>query len=433
MSGQYGEISGVVTVEDSPVERDLIAISYDKQSVDDGAGGTVQRRLVVGETRSATDGTYTLQTPGFVDEVVVLALDNYGETWRPNVEYSVGQRVRPTKGNETGYGYDITVAGNSGPTEPAWWLPAGGSDTGEIGGATAQARPLWWSVAHAPVLPTALGDQPWTLDLATPALLVDCGDQANITMASGTAVSAVVDQSENAFVAGQASASWQPSLVEGFSGGRTAILSDSGDALTLGNVLDDILAGATPQYTMVFLFRYSGPGRANIIAKLGDGSHGQNNRQFFVEVTDAGKLRHLIYNSTGTGGSARGVDSSFAVGSGIRIAAITFDASTTGNNGLDRVQMWIDGEKDTPVLGYSSGTLVSTFPTTPAHLSLLAAYGTSGPPAYGGNIELGLAGIFPGVASDELIDRIIGRIAWDWDLVDNLPADHTYKNLSPTL
>lgn len=149
----YGEITGTVAINETPAERDLIAISYAKQTVDERDGGTVEKRVVVGETRSAPDGNYTLQTPGFLDEVIVLALDNYGEVWRPNRTYEVGQRIRPTKGNETGYGYDITVAGNSGETEPLWWVPAGGSDTGQIGTATAQARPLWWSVAHAPIQP----------------------------------------------------------------------------------------------------------------------------------------------------------------------------------------------------------------------------------------------------------------------------------------
>ena len=76
MEEQYGEISGVVTINETPAERDLIAISYAKQVVDDGEGGTIEKRLVVGETRSAPDGSYTLQTPGFIDEVIVLALDN---------------------------------------------------------------------------------------------------------------------------------------------------------------------------------------------------------------------------------------------------------------------------------------------------------------------------------------------------------------------
>lgn len=154
--GVFGEITGSVEIDGNPVERDLIAISYAKQTLDDGQGGTIERRIVVGEAQSASDGTYTLQTPGFVDEVVVLALDNYGELWRPNREYEVGQRIRPTKGNETGYGYDITVAGNSGETEPLWWVPAGGNSEGQIGTATAEAKPLWWSVAHAPILPTAI-------------------------------------------------------------------------------------------------------------------------------------------------------------------------------------------------------------------------------------------------------------------------------------
>jgi len=152
-SGAFGTITGTVKIDGVAAQRQLIGISYAPQEFE---GEETPRRIVVGETTSAEDGTYTLETPGFIDEVIVLALDNYGEIWRPNRAYLVGQRIRPTRGNETGYGYDITIAGDSGSTEPEWWVPAGGSDTGSIGAATAVARPLWWSVAHAPILPTAI-------------------------------------------------------------------------------------------------------------------------------------------------------------------------------------------------------------------------------------------------------------------------------------
>lgn len=199
MSSIYGEISGVVKIDESPAERDLIAISYEPQLIDDGQGGTTEKRIVVAETRSAPDGTYTMQTPGFIDEVVVLALDNYGEVWRPNRSYNVGQRIRPTQGNETGFGYDITAAGNSGETEPLWWVPAGGSDTGQIGAATARAKPLWWSVAHAPILPTAGNYVPWTpAELAGELeLWLDASDTGTITYADG-AVTELLDKSAKA-------------------------------------------------------------------------------------------------------------------------------------------------------------------------------------------------------------------------------------------
>lgn len=151
-----GTITGTVTIDGTAAQRQLIGISYEPQVFD---GEEEPRRIVVGETTSAEDGTYTLETPGFLDEVIVLALDNYGEVWRPNRAYTLGQRIRPTRGNETGYGYDITIAGTSGATEPEWWVPAGGSDTGSIGTATAQAKPLWWSVAHAPILPTPVAPE----------------------------------------------------------------------------------------------------------------------------------------------------------------------------------------------------------------------------------------------------------------------------------
>lgn len=199
-----GTIEGVVEIDGTPVQRELIAISYEKQ-------GDPPARVVVGEASSAVDGTYTLTTPGFIDEVIVLALDHYGEVWRPNQEYTFGQRIRPTKGNETGYGYDITVAGNSGATEPAWWVPAGGSTQGQIGTATAEAAPLWWSVAHAPILPEPSEPPPEPLtpiDIAA-MLWLHGKDAATITEVLGK-ISAWADKSGNGYNVEQASDSLRP-------------------------------------------------------------------------------------------------------------------------------------------------------------------------------------------------------------------------------
>jgi hypothetical protein len=146
-----GQVSGTVRVGGVAVVRDLIAISYEKQSVAVGEDYEY-RRIVVGEATSSEDGTYTVSMPGFVDEVIVLALENYGSTWQPDTDYVSGDRVRPTV--PSGYAYDITVGGNSGATEPAWWTD--GSDA--IGAATGQAVEIFWSVAHAPLSPDILGE-----------------------------------------------------------------------------------------------------------------------------------------------------------------------------------------------------------------------------------------------------------------------------------
>ena len=144
-----GRVSGTMKVEGIAAVRDLIAITYDKQPV--LIGDTyVNSRVVVGETQSDEAGDYEIDMLGFTGEVIVLALENYGQAWQPDTDYVIGDRIRPTVAS--GFAYDITVGGNSGPTEPSWWEEAAGA----VGSATAQAVKVWWSVAHAPIVPDAV-------------------------------------------------------------------------------------------------------------------------------------------------------------------------------------------------------------------------------------------------------------------------------------
>lgn len=155
---QFGEVKGTVLLEGSPVVRQLVAVSYKPFDVP-GSDPVVQARQVVGAAVSAADGTYTLNTiEDFTDEVIVVALDDYGEEWRPFYSYSVGNRIRPTSGNETGYVYVCTVAGTSAAQEPVWWDDDGTAED-SVGSAMFEAVPSWWPVAHAPIAPTVKGTE----------------------------------------------------------------------------------------------------------------------------------------------------------------------------------------------------------------------------------------------------------------------------------
>jgi hypothetical protein len=151
----YGEIKGTVVILGQPVERELVAVSYEK--IDTGEVDAnldpIFARTVVGETRSAVDGSYTMDMAGFFDEAIIIALPDYGIVWKPNTSYDLGDRIRPTLGNETGYVYECTIAGNSDSVEPVWWVDNGGASTGAVGAATFLAVASWWPVAHAPITP----------------------------------------------------------------------------------------------------------------------------------------------------------------------------------------------------------------------------------------------------------------------------------------
>lgn len=144
------QVDGTVEIEGVAAERQVIAISY--KQFDNGSG--VGHHVVGADLSDAGDGSYSISWTGYDDEVILIALDDYGKAWTPNTSCSIGDIIHPTAGNETGYVYRCTVAGVTGATEPAWWADTGSNDTGAVGTATFAAYQAYRPLAHAPVMPT---------------------------------------------------------------------------------------------------------------------------------------------------------------------------------------------------------------------------------------------------------------------------------------
>jgi len=106
-------------------------------------------RMVIGDMISDPDGSYRFEFAGFDGRIIVTALDDYGEIWRPDTSVSIGERLRPTAGNETGYVYQVISPGTTGPTEPVWWI----TGAQQVGTATLEAVESWWPETHAPIVP----------------------------------------------------------------------------------------------------------------------------------------------------------------------------------------------------------------------------------------------------------------------------------------
>ena len=290
-----GEITGTVKIDGVAAQRQLIGISYAPQELE---GEDEPRRIVVGETTSAEDGSYTLETPGFIDEVIVLALDNYGEIWRPNRAYGVGDRVRPTRGNETGYGYDITIAGTSGTEEPTWWVPAGGSDTGSIGAATAQAKQLWWSVAHAPILPTPSEVAPFDLHWESVSLLLQFeGENASKIF---------VDSSNNNLTItdfGDA----QISTTNSKFGGSSGLFDGAGDYLAVPGIADFALASGDKKFTVECWARPTGSNQMIVFARgSATITWATGNLEWLIYVNPTNQLEIQMRNGATTPASYKG-------------------------------------------------------------------------------------------------------------------------------
>ena len=146
-NGNITTIQGTVTEDGAPVARRVFAIT---QSLLEVAGSAETKHAVLDSTLSdPTTGDYALDTSPYEEEVMVLAMDNFGQSWQPDTEYQVGDVIRPTQFQ--GYVYICTVAGTSDSTEPQWWFDTENNQA--IGTAQFKAKPYTRPLAHGPLLP----------------------------------------------------------------------------------------------------------------------------------------------------------------------------------------------------------------------------------------------------------------------------------------
>ena len=103
---------------------------------------------LVSSVVSDGSGNYTITNLSAKDrDLWTLALDDYGIPWEANMDLIPGDRIHPS-GAFAGYVYEVTAAGNTGTTEPTWWLTHGQSGT--IGAAVADAFEFAQPEAHGP-------------------------------------------------------------------------------------------------------------------------------------------------------------------------------------------------------------------------------------------------------------------------------------------
>lgn len=99
-------ISGLVTLEGQPYETDVVAVSVSANP------------RVLNTGRSDSNGVYTINVTPWDGEVMVYAVQDYGNAWAANTALNVGDVIHPTTPN--GYIFEVTTAGTTGATEPTW-------------------------------------------------------------------------------------------------------------------------------------------------------------------------------------------------------------------------------------------------------------------------------------------------------------------------
>ncbi len=166
------------------------------------------------------------------------------------------------------------------------------------------------------------------------------------------------------------------------------------DTLDLGTILDGVLAGTSPTYTIQAWIKFDelvDDVPYAFFTKYGSG----NNRQLLVLVRNITaqsyggiRLEHIPYTSPGLTGSlpsARVVRTNGPTtieSSKIHNLTITFDGSINTNDGLDRPTFYIDGVLQSKVLAASSNPLTNIFQPTSTKVALNGFIGTGTIPTF---------------------------------------------------
>ncbi len=155
--GQSSKVSGIVQIDGTPAQRTVRAYSYESvaQTVN-GTEVTLTKSLGHATSDPAT-GEYTIDLlDGYEQRVFVVAFDDYGSDFKPDLAVAVGDRVHPTTPN--GHVWECTGSGTLPNEEPAWVID---TETAQLyGTASMIARPLYRPMVHGPVTPEVVQQDP---------------------------------------------------------------------------------------------------------------------------------------------------------------------------------------------------------------------------------------------------------------------------------
>ncbi|BDS09305.1 LamG-like jellyroll fold domain-containing protein [Aureispira anguillae] len=157
----------------------------------------------------------------------------------------------------------------------------------------------------------------------------------------------------------------------GIAGGAIEFVNN-GAALNGGNILNNVFSGAGKKFTISAWIKPSALMSNNIIvAKVGDAACAENERQFMLRIQGSNQNLTFTNYSSLFSGSARRVSTYTSINdtSHWYHIVVTYDGTQTGNNGLDRVKLYIDCQEEATFLETASGSL-GDIQTGAAHLGI---------------------------------------------------------------
>jgi hypothetical protein len=159
------------------------------------------------------------------------------------------------------------------------------------------------------------------------------------------------------------------------------------DFINLGDILNGVIAGTNPKWSVQFWVKFNtlvDNTTYTLISKTPIVN--QSRRQFLYMIRNLtassyGGFQIDCVNYANTGVTnyrqVRTNGAGYTTGVIYNIA-ITFDGSINTNNGLDRVNIYVNGVAQSKVLGATAGTLTNTFQSATARIGIGAAIDQSG-------------------------------------------------------
>jgi hypothetical protein len=158
--------------------------------------------------------------------------------------------------------------------------------------------------------------------------------------------------------------------------GKSISFDGLGEAIDFGDSFDDVLSGSTAKFSVeVSAELYSGFGTSALFSKYDSST---NNRGFIARVLNSSFNRMSSHYEGNLVNDYRDYGSASEVTVGKQEFAWTYDATLVGNDGADRIEMYLGGYEDSPYTTlYSSGLQVD-IQDNAAHAGIGATLTSSG-------------------------------------------------------
>ena len=166
----------------------------------------------------------------------------------------------------------------------------------------------------------------------------------------------------------------------GNGGMAMAFASDDSSRIDLGDSFDAVITGPGATFSLSFWIWVEDSSVTNtrsVFTKYGNISCNQDQREFSLYYTEAKVLSWVYYGDLATSNYREVLGSSLLNDSTWYHIVVTYDGNLNGNDGLDRVVIYVDAIAELTTLGLTAGSLAS-IPDGAAHMSLGAPIGAGG-------------------------------------------------------